>query len=90
MSARLWDIQTYRAHAGWKFSLRAWTVRPYNTPIFYYIRRGDWILARQEIEEHRASLFDRTEEGWTLLHVRASTLIRLITMMLTQPQFAIN
>ncbi|KXH42053.1 hypothetical protein CNYM01_08403 [Colletotrichum nymphaeae SA-01] len=68
MSARLWDIQTYRAHAGWKFSLRAWTVRPYNTPIFYYIRRGDWILARQEIEEHRASLFDRTEEGWTLLH----------------------
>ncbi|KAJ0297162.1 hypothetical protein COL516b_010901 [Colletotrichum fioriniae] len=69
MSARLWDIQTYRAHAGWKFSLRAWTVRPYsNTPIFNYIKDDRWRLALREIEEHRASLFDRDEDGWTLLH----------------------
>ncbi|EXF83553.1 hypothetical protein CFIO01_00695 [Colletotrichum fioriniae PJ7] len=68
ISARLWDIQTYRAHAGWKFSLRAWTVRPYNTPIFDYIEGGHWRLALREIEEHRASLFDRDQYGWTLLH----------------------
>ncbi|KAK0376692.1 hypothetical protein CLIM01_05960 [Colletotrichum limetticola] len=69
VSARLWDIQTYRAHAGWKFCLRAWTVRPYSsTPIFRYIRRGYWIPALREIEEHRSSLFDRDEDGWTLLH----------------------
>ncbi|KAI3552053.1 hypothetical protein CSPX01_00729 [Colletotrichum filicis] len=68
VSTRLWDIQSYRAHAGWKFSLRVWTVRPCNTRIFGYIRVNFWTHALREIEEHRASLFDRDEDGWTLLH----------------------
>ncbi|KXH29771.1 hypothetical protein CSIM01_05537 [Colletotrichum simmondsii] len=73
VSARLWDIQTYRAHAGWKFCLRAWTVRPYSsTPIFEYIEDGYWTLALREIEEQRASVFDRDEFGWTLLHFAIS------------------
>ncbi|KAK1458881.1 hypothetical protein CMEL01_01880 [Colletotrichum melonis] len=73
VSTRLWDIQTYRAHAGWKFCLRAWTVRPYSsTFIFKYIEDDYWTLALREIEEHRASLFDRDEYGWTLLDYAVS------------------
>ncbi|KAK1528305.1 hypothetical protein CPAR01_12863 [Colletotrichum paranaense] len=72
MSTRLWDIQSYRAHAGWKFSLRVWTVRPRHTPIFDHTRNGDWTLALREIEEHRASLFDRDDQGATLLYYAVS------------------
>ncbi|KAK1500445.1 hypothetical protein CABS01_10169 [Colletotrichum abscissum] len=90
VSARLWDIQTYRAHAGWKFCLRAWTVRPYSgTSIFKHIEDDYWTLALREIEEHRASLFDRDEGGWTLLHV-CVFIKKHMAMTLTKSQFAVN
>ncbi|KXH69677.1 hypothetical protein CSAL01_10532 [Colletotrichum salicis] len=69
MSARIWNIQVYNAYAGWQHSLRAWTIRPDNTPIFKHIETSDWEHALCEIKEVRASLFDRDEDGQTLLYI---------------------
>ncbi|KAK1724507.1 uncharacterized protein BDZ83DRAFT_578573 [Colletotrichum acutatum] len=69
MSERIWDIQTYRACAGWKFSLRTWTVRPFSAPVFGYVKSGSWSQVLQEFEGNRASVFDRDSEGWSLVHV---------------------
>ncbi|KAK1688432.1 hypothetical protein BDP55DRAFT_655910 [Colletotrichum godetiae] len=69
ISATIWNIQVYNAYAGWKHSLRAWTVRPDDTPIFRYIKENEWENALCDIKEGRASLFDRDEDGRTLLHI---------------------
>ncbi|KAK1984465.1 hypothetical protein LZ30DRAFT_586109 [Colletotrichum cereale] len=73
ISETFWDFQAYRAYTGWKLSLKPWTMRHHNDPIFKYVRYGSWDDVLEALNSNEASLHDIDTDGWTLLHVRTVT-----------------
>ncbi|EFQ33007.1 uncharacterized protein GLRG_08151 [Colletotrichum graminicola M1.001] len=71
ISETFWDFQAYRACTGWKVSLKPWTMRQTNDPIFIDVRSGSLDDVQKALKCNEASLQDIDEQGWTLLHVRA-------------------
>ncbi|KAK2037782.1 hypothetical protein LZ31DRAFT_560155, partial [Colletotrichum somersetense] len=68
ISETFWDFQAYRAYTGWKVSLKPWTMRSSNDPIFEYVRVGSLDNVLKALESNEASLQDIDEDGWSLLH----------------------
>ncbi|KAF4872760.1 hypothetical protein CGCSCA1_v008108 [Colletotrichum siamense] len=71
MSQRVFDLQTYRAQVGWQICLKPWIKRPTYGKTFNDVRYGKLADVEKALAVGDASLFDRDEEGGTLLHIAA-------------------
>lgn len=69
LARKTWDLQVHNACDGWRIMLRPWNVRPFETDIFQHALDGSTSNLLMELNNNRASLHDRTPDGWTLLHV---------------------
>jgi hypothetical protein len=69
LGGRAWEIKVSWAISGWKSSLKAWRVKPFDDPLFKAARDGDIDEIQSLIARGQASLFDRTPNGENLLHV---------------------
>lgn len=63
-----------RRFGSWKYSFRPISVVPDSSPIFEVCRNGDVSEVIRLIQSGMASVFDTSQEGWSLLHVRLLTI----------------
>lgn len=71
LAQKTWDLQVYNACDGWRIMLRPWNVRPFETEVFQHAIGGSASNLLMELNNNRASLYDRNPDGWTLLHCAA-------------------
>ncbi|EXV01358.1 hypothetical protein X797_005454 [Metarhizium robertsii] len=64
-----WDILTYRSSRGFTWKLTSWNVVPGDSPILEAVKRGPFTDVMAPISSGDASLYDRDDNGKTLLHV---------------------
>jgi hypothetical protein len=74
---KTWEVQFHRAITGWQIHPRVYCVRSDDSEIFKAVRRGNVPEMLQLIGTGQASLFDRGQDGGSLLYVRSFTLSRL-------------
>ena len=60
---------------GWKLMQQTWRIIPYNSPIFRACKYGDIKTVAELFAERKASVWDISESGETLLHVRSQLLL---------------
>ncbi|KID88698.1 Ankyrin repeat-containing domain protein [Metarhizium guizhouense ARSEF 977] len=63
-----WDILTYRSSRGFTWKLTSWNVVPGDSPILEAVKRGPFTDVMALISSGDASLYDRDDNGKTLLH----------------------
>ena len=66
---KAWDLQARKSYSGWKFSLVPWAIRSHDSGIFRHAFEGSTTDLLRVLSSHEASIYDRSPEGWTLLHV---------------------
>lgn len=66
---KAWEARSIKACSGWTFHLRIHNILPYDSKAFEYARVGNVKGLQTLFERREASPFDRTEGGYTLLHV---------------------
>ncbi len=71
LSCKAWQLCYYRAHMGWKCNLATYNIIPENSRQFRLAREGRFSELQQMIAAGRASIFDQTEDGNTMLSVSA-------------------
>jgi hypothetical protein len=64
-----WDFSAYRAPAGWDFTFRQYYVIDYGSPAWIHVGNGDVAAMQLLFESKKATPFDRTPSGYTLLEV---------------------
>lgn len=69
ISQRVFDLQTYRANVGWQICLKPWIKRHSYSKTFNDVRYGKLSDVEKALAVGDASLFDRDENGGTMLHV---------------------
>lgn len=62
-------MQAYKTTTGWRIHLKSWNILPNTSPIFRHAQHGSSSELLAELRSKRASLYDRSENGGTLLHV---------------------
>lgn len=73
LTNQVWELNMTRSSNGWDACLRSYNTVSVESPIFTCCRTGDLAGAMQLLDAGRASVYDRTPEGWTVLH--ASTIL---------------
>lgn len=71
LAQRSLQIDVCRTAQNWTLSLRPYRTISYYADIWGTIRQGDFDRIRDLIESGQATVFDRLDNGWTLLHVCA-------------------
>lgn len=69
LAQRSLQIDVYRTAQSWTLSLRPYRTVSYDADIWKSIQQGDFDRMRYLIESGQATVFDRDNYGWTLLHV---------------------
>ncbi|KAF3347841.1 hypothetical protein VdG2_04077 [Verticillium dahliae VDG2] len=67
---RAWDYQVVKSAAGWRTNLQVWNIRPVSS-VFQYALEGELELLREMFNKGIALPFDRTQDGFNLLHMAA-------------------
>lgn len=67
----VWEFSVYKANQGWEFSLRPYSIRPFDSQFFDAIRNADLPLVREMLHGGKASIWDRDSCGWGVLHYAA-------------------
>ena len=60
----------YQSRAGWMFTFRTYNIVPFEASILEYVKDGDIKSVQRLFSERKASPFDRTVAGFTLLDVK--------------------
>ncbi|KAK2599132.1 hypothetical protein QQS21_005393 [Conoideocrella luteorostrata] len=68
LSRTVWDILAYESSGAMMWKISTWNVRPRSSEIFKAARSGDLNTINSLILSGKASLYDRDEYGFTLLH----------------------
>ncbi|QLI71453.1 uncharacterized protein G6M90_00g073530 [Metarhizium brunneum] len=63
-----WDILSYRSSRSFTWKLTSWNVVPGDSPILEAVKRGPFTDVMALISSGDASLYDRDDNGKTLLH----------------------
>src|SRR6266536_4640568 len=67
---RAWELCGFLARSGWNLSFQAYNVLyDIDSPILVFARRGDLSGVQRLFSEGKATPFDRTENGMTVLDV---------------------
>ncbi|KAH7321345.1 hypothetical protein B0I35DRAFT_212665 [Stachybotrys elegans] len=69
LSSSIYELETKPSPTGWSLQSRAYNVIPWDSEIFLRIEHGDLSGVKQMLQTRRASLFDVTESGMSLLGV---------------------
>jgi ankyrin repeat protein len=65
------QMSVCKAAQGWSLNLKPYRTMPYNNDLRMVIARGnDFDAFRSFFDSGQATVFDRDEHGWTILHVR--------------------
>jgi hypothetical protein len=64
-----WDFSAYRAPAGWDFTFRQYYTLDLDSPAWRHVNTGDVIALQALFESKKATPFDRTANGYSLLEV---------------------
>ncbi|OIW29111.1 hypothetical protein CONLIGDRAFT_645249 [Coniochaeta ligniaria NRRL 30616] len=67
LTRKAWDIIATNSYSGFKFHLRAYSIVPWDAPVFWYARNGDINGMLDLFDKRLASPFDRDEYGDTLI-----------------------
>lgn len=78
LAQRSLQIDVRRAAQSWSLSLRPYRTIPYDAEIWQSIQRGDFDRMRNLIESGQATVFDRRDDGYTLLHVCFEPLLLIL------------
>ncbi|EXJ79800.1 hypothetical protein A1O3_08085 [Capronia epimyces CBS 606.96] len=62
------ELVQERAGGPSTFIIRQYNIRPYSAPVFKYVKNGNIAALQQLFETKQASIFDRDEDGYTLIH----------------------
>jgi hypothetical protein len=68
------ELCGYHASTSWTFTIRTYNVVPWNSRIMSLAENGGLDEMQQLFEQKKASPFDITASGWTILDVRSYTL----------------
>lgn len=69
LSGSRYQLRSKRAYGGWDYTIRSYTIVPYESPIFDLCYNGDLNAVQQLFHDGLASPFDISINGTTLLHV---------------------
>ncbi|KAM3067763.1 hypothetical protein ACMFMG_011498 [Clarireedia jacksonii] len=70
-TSRTWDLAVHEIPSGWKHVFRQYYTIGWHSPIFTCVSEGDVEGARELFASKRATPFDRTPSGITLLNMAA-------------------
>lgn len=70
---KAWDLQVQRSFGRWTLVLTAWNIRPKSSLAFTLARRGRLDELRDALVSRKASIYDCTPDGRTLLDVSLRT-----------------
>ncbi|PTB65979.1 hypothetical protein BBK36DRAFT_1203298 [Trichoderma citrinoviride] len=70
--SRLYELISEPAIAGWTYTYRVYNVIPDNSEIIARVKMGDVVGVRQMFSSRKASPFDKSQGGESLLHYAAS------------------
>ncbi|KAH0601392.1 hypothetical protein MHUMG1_00266 [Metarhizium humberi] len=74
LSQTVWDMLACRSTHGMTWKISSWNIRPWDSLIFRAASHGDFEDVAKLISDGEASLYDRDDEGLTLLHLELATL----------------
>lgn len=63
------EIIQQQAYGGWMFGFKTYNIRPYGATVFRYVHEGNIEALQQLFQSYQATVFDRSPDGLTLLHV---------------------
>ncbi|KAL7793242.1 hypothetical protein V8C37DRAFT_378907 [Trichoderma ceciliae] len=72
LSASMYELISAPAIAGWTYSYRVYNIIPNNSEIIMKVADGDLLGVRQMFSSRKASPFDKSQEGESLLYYAAS------------------
>jgi len=67
-----WELSVYQATQGFTINLQTYRIRPRNADIFLAIQTGNIVRMRQLLSSGEASIYDRNQIGYGLLHYAAA------------------
>lgn len=69
LSGKSWEVQIARSISGWHHYLRTYNIVTGNSEAIQCVERGDLPHLKYLLSNKLASIYDRTENGHTLLWV---------------------
>ncbi|KAI1803617.1 hypothetical protein F4811DRAFT_553696 [Daldinia bambusicola] len=68
LSRQSWELHSIKAFGAWQWNLTSYRLIPRNSEIYKSIEAGSLRDVQKLFEAGLASPYDRTDNGWTLLH----------------------
>ena len=82
--SRAWEICGHHSRSGWMIALRTYNIVPIEAPIIDFVKQGDTVSVQRLLAERKATPFDRSQDGFTLLDVKTHSIFVFISESLEE------